>query len=44
MIEYDLAELFGLWLQGFVVGGLLSGIGAIVGYAVNALLHISERV
>lgn len=38
-----LSEIAGLFMQGFAVGGLLSGIAFVLGYAINALLQIMKK-
>lgn len=38
-----LTEIVGLFMQGFTVGGLLSGIAFILGYTVNALIQVMKK-
>lgn len=38
-----LSEIVGLFMQGFTVGGLLSAIAFILGYAINAVIQMMKK-
>lgn len=43
MLTYDnLADIFSLFLDGMMIGGLLSGLPFIIGYGINALIKIAQ--
>lgn len=43
MLSIDnLADIYKLFINGMMVGGLLSGIPFIIGYAINAVIRIAQ--
>lgn len=43
MLAYEnLSEIFALFLDGMMVGALLSGLPFIIGYGINAVIKIAQ--
>lgn len=43
MLSYnDLSDIFALFINGMMVGGLLSGLPFLIGYGINALIKIAQ--
>lgn len=38
----NLSEIYGLFLNGMMVGALLSGLPFLIGYGINALIKIAQ--
>lgn len=38
----DLSSIYGLFINGMMVGALLSGLPFIIGYGINALIKIAQ--
>lgn len=38
----DLSDIYSLFINGMMVGSLLSGLPFIIGYAVNAIIRIAQ--